>query len=125
MADPQGAAAGRGLHPEGSGHYPERIYPVDYEYQWLDDKGNHIVDYIEGQDVMAWVSQGRITDRTAEHIGKSDIGVSMLRRMFKAQMARVDGGAVPHGGLHPRPPRPDRASVREAQVRRRNRLRFR
>lgn len=79
-------------HPEVSGHYPERIYPVGYEYQWLDDKGNRIVDYIEGQDVMAWVSQGRITDRTAEHIGKSDIGVIMLRRMFMAQMARVEAG---------------------------------
>ncbi|MDE0168714.1 MAG: aromatic ring-hydroxylating dioxygenase subunit alpha [bacterium] len=82
-------------HPEGLDTYPEQIYPVDYEYQWLDDKGRHIVDYIEGQDVMAWVSQGKIADRTSEHIGKSDIGVIMIRRMFKAQIARVEAGKDP------------------------------
>ena len=82
-------------HPEGLDTYPEQIHPVDYEYKWLDEKGRHIVDYIEGQDVMAWVSQGRIADRTSEHIGKSDIGVIMIRRMFKAQMARVEAGRTP------------------------------
>ena len=65
------------------------------KYQWLDDRGRHIVDYIEGQDVMAWVSQGKIADRTSEHIGKSDIGVIMIRRMFKAQIARVEPGKDP------------------------------
>jgi hypothetical protein len=44
---------------------------------------------------MAWVTQGDITDRTAEHIGKSDIGVIMLRRMFREQMALVEAGQDP------------------------------
>ncbi len=82
-------------HPEGLDEYPDQIYPMDYEYEWIDDKGNFIVDYIEGQDVMAWVTQGDITDRTAEHIGKSDIGVVMLRRMFREQMALVAEGKDP------------------------------
>ncbi len=48
---------------------------------------------------MAWVTQGDITDRTAEHIGKSDIGVVMLRRMFRKQMALVAEGKDPTVGF--------------------------
>ena len=83
-------------NPEGVTEYPDQPL-VDYEYEWIDDDGNYIVDYIEGQDVMAWVTQGPITDRTVEHIGKSDIGVVMLRRMFREQMAKVEAGEDPIG----------------------------
>ena len=76
--------------------YPEQPLSA-YEYEWMDDAGNHIVDYIEGQDVMAWVSQGEIVDRSAEHIGKSDIGIVMLRRMFKEALAAVEAGEDPIG----------------------------
>lgn len=86
-------------HPEGLSEYPDQVYPESYEYKWMDDKGEFIVDYIEGQDVMAWVTQGDITDRTAEHIGKSDIGVVMLRRMFREQMALVEAGQDPTVGF--------------------------
>ena len=51
--------------PEGA-DLVEQMYPVDYEYEWTNDKGEFIVDYIEGQDIMAWVSQGPIADRTVE-----------------------------------------------------------
>jgi 5,5'-dehydrodivanillate O-demethylase len=84
-------------NPPGLDSYPDQVYPFDYEYQWRDENGKHIVDYVEGQDVMAWVSQGEITDRTAEHIGKSDIGVTMLRRMFRQNMAAVQEGRDPMG----------------------------
>ncbi len=63
--------------------------PVVYEYQWQDENGRFITDYIEGQDIMAWVSQGPITDRTQEHLGRSDAGVAMLRKMFKENMKKV------------------------------------
>jgi 5,5'-dehydrodivanillate O-demethylase len=82
-------------HPGGVAEYPEQVYPTDYEYEWIDENGKFIVDYIEGQDVMAWVTQGDVTDRSAEHIGKSDIGIIMLRRMFKEQMALVAEGKDP------------------------------
>ena len=47
--------------------------------------------------MMAWVTQGPITDRTVEHLGRSDVGVTMLRRMFKENMARVSRGEDPLG----------------------------
>ncbi|HHC07903.1 MAG TPA: aromatic ring-hydroxylating dioxygenase subunit alpha [Actinobacteria bacterium] len=88
------------LHnPEGIEEYPPQVYPYDYEFEWIDDKGNFIVDYIEGQDIMAWVTQGAITDRSAEHIGKSDIGIVALRRMFREQMALVAEGKDPTVGF--------------------------
>ena len=85
--------------PPGMETFPEQVYPVDYEFEWLDDKGEHIVDYIEGQDIMAWVTQGDINDRTAEHLGKSDIGVIMLRKMFREQMGLVAAGEDPTVGF--------------------------
>ena len=85
-------------------HKPEGVEPpvqdgpiVSYEFPFLDEHGHHIVDYIEGQDVMAWVTQGRIADRTAEHLGKSDVGILMLRRMFKENIAAVEDGNDPLG----------------------------
>jgi 5,5'-dehydrodivanillate O-demethylase len=48
---------------------------------------------------MAWVTQGDINDRTGEHLGKSDVGVIMLRKMFREQMARVAEGEDPTVGL--------------------------
>ncbi|MBD3782002.1 MAG: aromatic ring-hydroxylating dioxygenase subunit alpha [Micrococcales bacterium] len=85
--------------PPGMETFPEQVYPVDYEFEWLDERGEHIVDYIEGQDIMAWVTQGDINDRTAEHLGKSDIGVIMLRKMFREQMALVAEGRDPTVGF--------------------------
>lgn len=83
--------------PEGLDAYPEQVVVPDYQIPWIDDNGRHIVDYVEGQDIMAWVTQGPVTDRTSEHIGRSDIGVVMLRRMFRENMARVERGEDPLG----------------------------
>ncbi len=68
---------------------------VDYEYQWIDERGRHIVDYIEGQDVMAWVTQGPVADRVNERITKSDVGVLACRRMFKEAIQAVGRGEDP------------------------------
>jgi 5,5'-dehydrodivanillate O-demethylase len=46
---------------------------------------------------MCWVTQGPVTDRTVEHIGKSDIGIVTMRRMYREQMAAVGEGRDPLG----------------------------
>ena len=80
--------------PEG-GRLPDDPPCVDYEIEWLDADGNHIVDYIEGQDIMAWVTQGEVADRTAEKITRSDVGVVACRRMFREAMDEVRAGRDP------------------------------
>jgi 5,5'-dehydrodivanillate O-demethylase len=82
--------------PEGA-EFPEQPQVPDYELPWRDDKGRHITNYVEGQDMMTWVTQGAIPDRTTEHLGASDKGVAMLRKMFRKQMEIVAGGGDPLG----------------------------
>lgn len=83
------------VHAPDGAEMPDDPPIVDYEYRWLDEHGNHIVDYIEGQDVMAWVTQGRIADRTAEKITRSDVGVLACRRMFREAIEAVEAGRDP------------------------------
>jgi 5,5'-dehydrodivanillate O-demethylase len=83
-------------HPEG-GTWERQDRPAVYEFPWKREDGTLITDYVEGQDVMAWVSQGEIVDRTQEHLGRSDAGVAMLRKMFKENMQRVEEGKDPLG----------------------------
>jgi 5,5'-dehydrodivanillate O-demethylase len=71
------------------------VHAVDYEIPYQDEQGNFLVDYIEGQDIMAWVTQGEICDRTIENITKSDMGVVALRRMFRDAMQDVKDGKDP------------------------------
>ena len=80
--------------PEGA-ELPEDPPCVDYEYEWIRDDGTYIVDYIEGQDIMAWVTQGAVADRTNEKLTKSDVGVVACRRMFKEAMEAVSDGRDP------------------------------
>ncbi len=68
-----------------------------YEVPWRDAQGEFIVDNIDGQDIMAWVTQGPIADRTQEHLGASDKGVAMYRRVLKREMQKVAAGQDPIG----------------------------
>ena len=61
----------------------------------MNDDGTYIVDYIEGQDIMAWITQGEIADRTNEKLTKSDVGVVACRRMFREAMDAVAEGRDP------------------------------
>lgn len=49
------------------------------------------------QDCLAWVSQGRIADRTKERLGESDRGVILLRKRFFRDLERVAAGEDPSG----------------------------
>jgi len=46
---------------------------------------------------VAWVGQGRIADRTKENLRSSDVGISMMRQRFLAEMEAVAGGRDPMG----------------------------
>jgi 5,5'-dehydrodivanillate O-demethylase len=82
--------------PQGI-EFPHQPVIPDYQIPVYHEDGSHRTDYVEGQDIMAWVTQGPVTDRTVEHLGRSDVGVTMLRRMFKSEMAKVAAGEDPLG----------------------------
>jgi 5,5'-dehydrodivanillate O-demethylase len=62
-----------------------------------DAEGRWIVSHIINQDIVAWVGQGRIADRTQENLRSSDIGISMMRQRFFAEMETVAQGREPMG----------------------------
>ena len=47
------------------------------------------------QDQTIWETQGRINDRTVEHLSYSDRGVSLFRKLMFENIARVREGEDP------------------------------
>jgi 5,5'-dehydrodivanillate O-demethylase len=73
-----------------------------YDVPWRDERGEFIVDFIDGQDIMAWVSQGPIADRSRETLVSADRGITLYRRMLLEQIERVRAGHDPLGAIrHP------------------------
>lgn len=71
-------------------------YPISlYEAPLKDANGKYITDYIDGQDMMSWVTQGEIADRTAERLGTSDKGIIMYRQLLMQELAKVENGEDP------------------------------
>jgi 5,5'-dehydrodivanillate O-demethylase len=78
------------------GGRPVEPEPVTcYEVPWRTPDGDFLLNNVEGQDIMAWVTQGAIADRSREHLATVDRGVIMLRQMFFDQLERVRAGADP------------------------------
>jgi 5,5'-dehydrodivanillate O-demethylase len=59
--------------------------------------GRFITTHIDNQDIIAWAGQGRIADRTKEHVGPSDRGVIMMRKRFFDDLDRIARGEDPSG----------------------------
>jgi len=84
-------------------HVPQEAEP--YKQQRIptwhapvkDATGNWIRSHVGNQDIVAWVSQGPITDRTRETLGASDRGVAALRRQLFKDLAAVAEGKDPKG----------------------------
>jgi 5,5'-dehydrodivanillate O-demethylase len=57
--------------------------------------GRLITTHVMNQDFVAWIGQGRVADRTREHLGESDRGVILLRRRMLEEAAVVARGGDP------------------------------
>jgi 5,5'-dehydrodivanillate O-demethylase len=57
--------------------------------------GRWISTHVMNQDFIAWMGQGRISDRQNEHLGSSDRGVIMVRKRFMDDLERVARGEDP------------------------------
>ena len=72
--------------------------PIVVSHEELFDKNGKIVPTsIPYQDMLAWVIQGPITDRTKENLAASDTGVALLRLLLKEALEAVERGEDPMG----------------------------
>jgi len=71
---------------------------VPFEHSLLkDEEGRYNFQIVTAQDAMAWETQGALTDRSREHLGKSDRGIAILRRLLREQIDIVREGGEPMG----------------------------
>ena len=64
--------------------------------------GRLVVETVTGQDMMAWVTQGEISDRTTERLGSSDKGIILYRNLLLEQIEKVERGEDPIGVIRDR-----------------------
>jgi 5,5'-dehydrodivanillate O-demethylase len=74
---------------------PHQDFVPWYEPPMYDEKGRPILDYVLAQDALVWVAQGTITDRSKEHLGRTDVPIALLRRQLEQQIALVEAGKDP------------------------------
>ena len=75
---------------------PQEKVPVGIQqHKHLD--GSLVADTIPGQDMLAWVGQGPISDRSAEHLVTSDKGILLYRKVLWEQVERMKRGEDPMG----------------------------
>jgi 5,5'-dehydrodivanillate O-demethylase len=79
---------------------PGQFAPVQVQVPWRQESvhgadGRLKTDDILSQDQAAWILQGSIADRSAEHLGASDVGVIFFRSIFEEQIRIVQTGGDP------------------------------
>ena len=82
--------------PDGITIPPQAEVP-SYEVPWRDEHGQFLIDFVDGQDIMAWVTQGEIADRTRETLGGADRGIALYRRLLLEQIEKIRAGHDPLG----------------------------
>jgi 5,5'-dehydrodivanillate O-demethylase len=83
----------RAKQPGSAPQSPHDIQVTDNPYKH--ENGRLVVETINGQDMMAWVTQGEISDRTTERLGTSDQGVILFRNLLEENIAKVERGEDP------------------------------
>lgn len=66
-----------------------------YNVPLYDEDGWPVLDNILSQDAHAWIAQGPLTDRTKEHLARTDVPVIFIRKQFEEQLRVVEGGGDP------------------------------
>jgi 5,5'-dehydrodivanillate O-demethylase len=66
----------------------EEFYPVRLQ----GDDGSFLMDTIDSQDAMVWVTQGPRTTRFDEHLSSSDQGIALYRNLLRSQIERSEAG---------------------------------
>src|SRR5207245_10946234 len=58
----------------------------------LNDIDPNRTDYVMVEDEIAQTGQGKIPDRTHEHLGRSDAGVILLRQIWQRELRALAEG---------------------------------
>jgi 5,5'-dehydrodivanillate O-demethylase len=81
----------KGREPYVQDSVPTWVSPIK------DDNGRWITSHVINQDIIAWVGQGPIADRTKENIGPSDLGIVMIRKRLFDDLDTIAQGREPKG----------------------------
>lgn len=91
--------------------------PIAVKYsEVFDAKGKLTADTIPKQDMVGWIAQGPISDRTREHLTASDKGVILYHRLLVENMDRVARGEEPMGRIWKREDNEPMVDIRRATV---------
>jgi 5,5'-dehydrodivanillate O-demethylase len=83
--------------PLESEPYVQQSIPTWYAPIKDAQTGRWINTHVINQDIIAWCGQGRITDRTREHLAASDAGIAMIRRQYFRDIEALAQGRDPKG----------------------------
>jgi 5,5'-dehydrodivanillate O-demethylase len=82
------------VFPEGV-ELPKQDSVPYAEVPLKDENGEYVLDYVLGQDMVAWYSQGEITDRSRETLASTDVCIEDYRALLASQIDKVERGEVP------------------------------
>jgi 5,5'-dehydrodivanillate O-demethylase len=86
-----------GFNRGGTRQTPEQLAdpPIDDVPAATGPDGEYIMDTFYKHDTMAWETQGPLYDRATEHLGASDRGIVLFRRLLREQIEIVERGGEP------------------------------
>ena len=86
------------FRPTKDGGAPEQPEEPPLEFvSTKNEAGEFHMENFPSQDQMAWESQGPVANRPNEHLGESDQGVILFRKLVKDQLRAVQNGGDPVG----------------------------
>ncbi len=83
--------------PTPAGSDAQDLHAINVAENPYRQNAEYRLDNVNGQDMMAWVTQGPIADRTDERLGMTDEGIILLRKVLEEQIERVARGEDPIG----------------------------
>jgi 5,5'-dehydrodivanillate O-demethylase len=86
-------------YPRSDGKEPQEVIPFyNVPVPGMDATGEPqwtLLDNNSGEDMIAWITQRGVADRTQEALGLSDKGIILYRRQLKEQLEKVQAGQDP------------------------------
>jgi 5,5'-dehydrodivanillate O-demethylase len=83
----------KGREPYVQDKVPTWVSPIK------DANGRWVSSHVVNQDIIGWVGQGAIADRTKENLSASDLGIVMMRKRLFEELDAVARGDDPKGTI--------------------------